>query len=381
LHGFRGYINYGTTGDAFIAKINTDSSSLVFSSYLGGSCEDSGSGIFVNADGSVWLVGTTFSPDFPVTSNALQPVFGGGFGDGFVARVSTNGDLDYSTYLGGSDLDEIAAITLDALGNLYLTGSSAGFSEPASPGAFQQEVDNGCAIFGGPPGFYPDGNAFVIVMNPTATAVTGLTYLGGRCSASGNAIALDPSGGIWIAGSGLSFPTVNPLAVQTSGYISKFSSNLTQLLFSTYFDWVDGMAINPSGMALVTGFTTAGPEQAYLAKIDLTPTPITLENVMSASPSPSTPERIAPGKIIRLEGNGLGPATQTPGIVNNDSISTNVAGVQVTFDSVPAALLYVSPTEIECITPWAVPVAATTTIQVTYGGLQSNTLVSCPRNK
>lgn len=374
------YVNYGTTGDAFVAKLSPDGASLIYASYLGGSCSDRGNGIVANADGSAWVVGATFSPDFPVTSSAMQPTYGGGFGDGFVARVSPTGALAYSTYLGGSDYDEIDAITLDSSGNLYLTGSSHGFSRPASAGAFQPTVSGGCLILGiGPPTFNLDGNAFVMEMNSTATAVTGLTYIGSPCSAGATAIALDPMGSIWIAGfPSAVFPTVDPLRIQAPyGFVSKFSPDLSQLLFSTYFDRIGGMAVDASGMAYVAGSTPA-PAQAYVAKIDPTPSPVSLNGLLSASPyllgTYGGIEQIAPGKVVRLVGQGIGPATQTPGIVSGGTISTSVAGVQVAFGGTPAPLLYVSSTEIGCITPFGIDGRAMTTIQVTYNGAKSNAM-------
>ena len=371
------YGNYQFIGDAFVAKISPDGSSLIYASYLGGICGERGNGIAANADGSAWVVGATFSPDFPVTSNAMQPQYGGGFGDGFVAKVSAAGALAYSTYLGGSDYDEIDALTLDASGNLYLTGSSHGFSQPASPGAFQPAVFGGCFALGiGPVVFNLDGNAFVMILNPTATAVTGLTYIGSPCDADGTAIALDPTGGIWIAGAPSTvFPTVDALAIQAPfGFVSKFSQDLTKLLFSTYFDRIGGLAVDSSGMAYVAG-STSNFTQAYVAKIDPSPSAIFIDNVLTASPfvpSPPQAEQITPGKVVRLEGQGIGPIPQTAGIVNGNSISTRVAGVQVTFDGTPAPLLYMSSTEIECIAPFEIAGQAMTTIQVTYNSAQSN---------
>jgi uncharacterized protein (TIGR03437 family) len=78
--------------------------------------------------------------------------------------------------------------------------------------------------------------------------------------------------------------------------------------------------------------------------------------------------------VIRLVGKAIGPATQTPGIVNDGKIATSVAGVQVTFDGVPVPLLYVGATAIECITPFGIAGHGTTIVQVTYNGVQSNAM-------
>jgi uncharacterized protein (TIGR03437 family) len=376
------------TGDAFVAKISPDGGSLIYASYLGGGCGEYGSGIAANADGTAWVVGSTGSPNFPVTADALQPVFGGGFGDGFLVRVSAAGDrLVYATFLGGNDYDAIHAITRDSAGDLYLTGGSGGFSQPASPGAYQPQATGSCLILNlGPPVFNLDGNAFVMKLNPSGTAITGLTYLGSQCVASGAAIGVDSAGAPWIVGSGSpSFPMATPLELQAGGgFISKLSPDLTQLLFSTDFDTVNGVAVDASGMAYVAGaanppgITGTGSNvstQAYLAKIDAAPTsPIALDNVLSASPFATNTgaETLAPGKVIRVVGRGIGPAVKTPGLIIGGVIANSVAGVQVTFDEVAAPLLYVSSTEIGCIVPFAIASHSTTTLQVTYKGVASN---------
>jgi uncharacterized protein (TIGR03437 family) len=380
-----GFINYPTTGDAFVAKVSPDGGSLEYSSYLGGGCGDFGYGILANSDGTAWVVGATFSPNFPVTADALQPAYGGGFGDGFLVQVSAEGDrLAYSTFLGGTDYDTINAITSDLAGHLYLTGASNGFSQPASPGAYQPQPIGYCLTLDlGPPIFNIDGNAFVMKLNPTGTAITGLTYIGSACEASGAAIAVDSADAPWIVGFGsASFPMASPLELQAGGFVSKFSPDLTQLLFSTTVSGsVLDVAIDASGMAYVAGAaippgisSATAFTRAYVAEIDAAPIAVSLDNVLSASPflAPSEAETLVPGKVIRVVGRGIGPAVKTPGVINGGVLATTVAGVKVTFDGVAAPLLYESSTEIGCIVPFAIAGRSTTTLQVTYNGVASN---------
>lgn len=386
-----GYLNYPATGDAFVAKISPGGGSLVYASYLGGSCGDYGYGISINGDGTVWVVGETSSPDFPVTADALQATYGGGYSSGFLARVSAAGDrLEYSTFLGGN-YATINSITVDSAANLYLTGSSEGFTQPASSGAYQPHPSGGCYFFSiGPPMYEPTGNAFVMKLDPTGTAVDGLTYLGSPCSASGAAIAIDAAGAPWIVGSGSStFPMATPLELQGGGgFISKFSPDLTQLLFSTSFDPVNGMAIDAGGTAYVAGWVnnySATANVAYVAAIDAATASVSLDNVASASPFSTfnasvptqVPELLAPGKVIRVIGRNIGPGVQTPGVITGGVLTTQAAGVEVTFDGIAAPLLSVSSTEIACIVPYAIAGRSTTTMQVTYNGVSSNA-VSIP---
>jgi uncharacterized protein (TIGR03437 family) len=374
------YVNYPTTGDAFVAKISPDGGTLAYASYLGGQCADSGYGITANGDGSIWVAGITSSPDFPVTPDALQPQYGGGFSSGFLAQVSAAGDsLTHATYLGGSGNSQISAIAQDASGNLYLTGGSSGFLQPASPGAFEPSPPAYCLVLGiGPPLYSVEGSAFVMKLNPSATALTGLTYIGSPCYSSGSAIAVDSTGAPWIAGTPSPvFPTASPFRIQSGGgFVSKFSPDLTQLLFSTYTDYVAGLALDAAGQAYIAGFVTSSQpgNTAYVAKIDAAPVAVSLDNILGAGPFPAqeAAEMVAPGKVIRIVGKGMAPAGGAAGIISAGTIATSAGGVQVTFDGVPAPLLYANPTEIECITPFALAGQTATTVQVTYNGANSN---------
>jgi uncharacterized protein (TIGR03437 family) len=376
--------NFLATGDAFIAKLNPDGTSLIYASYLGGSCGETGSAILLNADGSAWLAGTTYSTDFPATPGSLHPIAGGGFSDGFLARVSAAGDrLEYSTFIGGSGYDQVTAIGRDTQGNLFLTGSSQGLSQPASPGAFQSSADTGigCTLFGfgGPPLFRISGKIFIMKLNAQASAMTALTYLGSPCLSQATGIAVDGSGSPWIVGSGsASFPTAVPLSLQPGGgVISQLGPDLTQLLFSTPFDATNAIAIDSSGAAYVTGSAPLsgvlppGPTTAYVAKIIVSAPAIALDGLASASPFPQD-VGIAPGKVIRLEGRGIGPAAITLGLVRNGVVQDSVAGVRVLFDQIAAPLLYVSATEIECLVPFELADRAQTTMQVISNGVASN---------
>ena len=88
--------------DAIIANLDPSGSSLIYSSYLGGSGRETDNRITVDSAGNAYLTGKTDSPDFP-TANALQPAYGGGRWDAYVAKLNATGSaFIYSTYLGGS---------------------------------------------------------------------------------------------------------------------------------------------------------------------------------------------------------------------------------------------------------------------------------------
>ncbi len=365
---------------------------------LGGSCPNLdlplpdpatyGTSVALDASGNAWVVGATLSPDFPVTSDALQPQFGGGHYDGFLARFNPSGGLDYATYLGGPGYDVLSAIAFDPSGNIYLTGESGGLSQPASPGAFQPQANASCPIFSIGPSFPgPEGNALVLKLDPKAHSILRLTYLGAPLCLFPSSIAVDSyrrTLDFW----GTSIlpaaapPTVSPFEIGIGqGFISKFSADFTQLLFSTYFDPVAGLALDSSGFAYVAGTSVqnsvTGTQPVYVAEIDSTPPAISLDSVASVVPimtfgDSSDFHGIAPGEVIRILGKQMGPAAVTPGVIKSGALTTNVAGVEVTFDGVAVPLLSVSAQEIDLVAPFELATKSTTTMQVQYNGVQSN---------
>jgi glucose/arabinose dehydrogenase len=109
--------------DVFITKLDPPGAALVYSTYLGGTGSDYGTGIAVDGGGNAHVVGSSTSSDFP-TLNARQPALGGGGNDAFVAKIAGSGNLVYSTYLGGSGGESANAIAVDASGRSYITGGT-----------------------------------------------------------------------------------------------------------------------------------------------------------------------------------------------------------------------------------------------------------------
>ncbi len=126
-------INYsGGYYDAFVSKINSTGSALVYSTYLGGSDTDLGSGIAVDSSGNAYVVGRTMSTNFPI-KDPIQANYGGGayYGwDAFVAEIHASGALVYSTYLGGIYTDIGFGIAVDSSGNTYVTGETGSYNFP-----------------------------------------------------------------------------------------------------------------------------------------------------------------------------------------------------------------------------------------------------------
>jgi hypothetical protein len=251
--------------DAFVTKLNASGSALVFSTYLGGNSNDSGLGIAVDTSGNTYVTGTTLSPNFP-TANPYQANCGGIF-DVFVTKLSASGStLLYSTYLGGSSDDAGNGIAVDSLGNVYVTGYTFSSNFPT---ANPYQASHG--------GYY---DAFVAKLDSSRSTLLYSTYLGGSEGDDfGRGIAVDSSGNAYVtgdAGSG-DFPTANAYQPDHGGsndvFVTKLNASRNALIYSTFLGGVDqdygnGIAVDSSGIAYVTGWTdstdfpTAVPYQA-----------------------------------------------------------------------------------------------------------------------
>lgn len=237
--------------DAFVTKLNATGSALVYSTYLGGSGSDGGSGIAVDSSGNAYVTGSTDSTNFP-TANPLQPALGGPR-DAFVTKLNPSGSaLVYSTYLGGSGIDSGADIAVDSSGNAYVTGSTGSPNFPtANP--LQPTLGGGF-------------DAFVAKLNAAGSGRLYSSYLGGSGDEFVNGIAVDSTGNAYVTGSTQStdFPTANPLQSSFGGvrdaFVAKFNANGSTLVYSTFLGGSDdefgsGVAVDGGGNAYVAGST------------------------------------------------------------------------------------------------------------------------------
>jgi outer membrane protein assembly factor BamB len=246
----------GGSEDAFVTKMSADGTTLLYSTYLGGSGADWGNGIAVDSAGNAYLTGVTFSTDFP-TQNALQPAAGGGADDAFVTELNAAGNaLAYSTYLGGGGLDWGADIAVDSAGNAYVTGGTSSGAD--STASFPTHNALQSSIAG-------NANAFVAAISANGASWLYSTYLGGSNYDYGAGIVVDSAGNAYVTGSTHSsnFPTRNPLHAYGGAFdafVSKLNTNGSALLYSTYLggsgaDFGFGIAVDSAGNAYVTGST------------------------------------------------------------------------------------------------------------------------------
>src|SRR5581483_3518688 len=223
-----------STVDAFVSKLDPTGSFLIYSTYIGGSWNDYGNGISLDSAGNAYIVGQTFSSDFPVTTGAFQTACGGGSctsGDAFVAELdSTGSTLLYSTYLGGTGINQANAIVLDASNNAYVTGYTYALDFPVTTAAYQTTCT--CSL-------RPD--VFVTELNSAGSALVYSTYLGGSDADFAYAIALDASNNAYITGytHSTDFPTTagafqTTTGANSAGFIASLNPTGTALNYSTY---------------------------------------------------------------------------------------------------------------------------------------------------
>jgi MBG domain (YGX type)/Bacterial Ig-like domain (group 3)/Beta-propeller repeat len=216
----QGAFQFTLTGGqaAFVTAFNSSGSSLIYSTFLGGTSSDSGYGIAVDQDDNAYITGQAGSSDFPITTGVFQPTIGGG-SDAFVTKVNPTGtQLVYSSFLGGRSSDYGASIAVDSLGEAYVTGYTTSSNFPLTTSALGKYAPSGHA-------------AFVSKVNSTATELLYSTYLGGSNWESASAIVLDASGNAYVDGQAYSsdfpvttgaFQTVNK--GPTNGYSNGFAA-------------------------------------------------------------------------------------------------------------------------------------------------------------
>ena len=237
--------------DAFVAKFNPAGSALLYSTYLGGNADDVGYGIAVDASGSAYIAGITQSDDFP-TANAMQSSYEGGT-DVFVTKLNPAGStLAYSTYLGAGFFEDCFSIAVDDQGSAYVAGSTESATFPVTS-PYQLSKRAG-----------PD--AFVTKLTPSGKTRVYSTFLGGNGEDRANAIAVDRMGNAAITGYTLSsdFPTAEPLQAAYAGgqdaFVARLNPTGLGLLYSTYLGGADSdtgnaVAVDASGNVFVAGTT------------------------------------------------------------------------------------------------------------------------------
>ena len=379
---------YATTytggGDAFVSEINptlSGSSSLVYSTFLGGHGPDQGQGIAVDTGGDVYVTGYTSATDFPVTSGGYLTTSPGvthGNAVAFVAKLdprqSGTAGLLYATYLGGSGTSGDAGngIAVDSSGRAYVTGYTWSSDFPTTTGAYSTTYGGG-------------EDAFVSELDPAASGPASLlysSYLGGQSSDYGSGVAIDGSGFVYVTGttSSSDFPTTSGAYQPTNlggqdAFVAKIdprASGVGSLVYATGLggagsDQGVGIAVASTGYVYVAGTTSStdfptanayqatnrGSSDAFVAVLSL-PVPTSTPTVTGTPPTATD----------------TGTPTNTPTVTN-----TATATATPTITETPS----VTPTASPTFTPTATATSTdTATITPTPSPSNTPTATSSP---
>ena len=317
--------------NAFIARIDTVNSALVYSTFLGEGFAngDTGNCIAVDSNFNVYVGGHTYDLNFPVTVGAFETTFPAAANDftGFVARFDTTksgaSSLIYATYLGGSiSGDQPHAIALDSLGNAYLTGETWSGNFPVTPGAPQNNGVSGLQ------------NGFLSVLSANGNLMLFSTYYGSAGASGGGAVdyglALDSAStpDVFIVGKTTStkYPTTSGAYDTSPRFVSGFSYGFVSRLSPAA---AQGVFANPSSLAFGNQpkgtasasqtVTLTNNTQTALGSIVISFTGTNPLDFSQTNNCPSTPLTLAPATSCTIN------VTFTPSTTSAESATLNIA--------------------------------------------------------
>jgi len=294
--------------DAFVLKLNSSGTQLVYSTFLGGTGDEQGIGIALDPSLNAYVTGATSSQGFPTTSGA--PVYQGGDSDMFVTKLAPDGhSLAYSTLIGSHGTDQAWGIAVDVAGNAYVVGDTDSDQFPVSGDAQQKSRKGGL-------------EGTITELRPDGMGMIYSSFLGGSSDDSVQAISLDAAGTVYLV-----------------GYTSSDDFPLTSGVFQS-----DPGGGSADAFVVKYSFPTVGPA-------------VTSNGVVNGASFASGP--VAPGSIVSIFGNNFANAG-----VNAQSIplSTSLGSVSVSINGVAAPLFFVSPTQINAQVPMEVQAGPATAV-------------------
>lgn len=241
--------------DGFVTKLNAAGNALVYSTYLGGTEYDSPRGIAVDAGGNAYVAGETLSPDFPTTTGAFSRTYSGNY-DVFVTKLNATGSaLAYSTFVGGTQVDNGERVAVDASGSAYVMGFSSSVDFPTTPGAFDTTNNGGFDVT-------------LTKLNMSGSALVYSTYLGGQNMDTGGGLAVNDAGEAYVVGGAgsLDFPTTAGALHTTpdgsDNFVTKVNAAGSALVYSAVFggtasEGANGVALDTAGNAWISGITSS----------------------------------------------------------------------------------------------------------------------------
>lgn len=418
-HAFQDRVKGGN--DAFLAKIAPSGNQVEWFTYFGEQGDEQARGVALDREGSIWIAGSTTSPGFVTTPNAVQRSLRGE-SDAFVVKFHQGGgNVYYSTLLGSSSTavatrEEALAIKLDGRGAVYIAGVTNGSDFPAV---------RPLQAFGGG---VTDG--FLTKLSPAADAIEHSTPIGGSADDFLNALAVDVNGGAYVGGRTLSinFPlkaairstfagseegfftkvcdpvispsessvwfgyhqgdpyplearleitscTPIPFSVSVSGEWLRAtptsgSTNQTLILFA------DPEGLEPGtyyGMIVLTALDAINsPREVPIRLVVLPPQPvISAAGIVNAASGKGG--SVTPGQIVTLYGAHLGPNELTTAVLDEEGrVVRELARTRVRFDEYYAPVIYTSAGQVSAVVPYGVGGRVGVQIHVEYYDQLSN---------
>jgi hypothetical protein len=252
---------------AALEPSNTGTATLIYSTYIGGTHWDEAYGVAVAKDGTIWLAGATYSPDIWITGNPVYQSQYAGDGDGYIAHLEPalgTKSLLYSTFIGGSGIDEATSLALDPSGRVILSGYTLSSNFPVTGDAFQ-------TAYGG------NTDAFIAILDPSnksqSAQLVYSTYFGGDGADSAFDLKEDGNGILYVTGYTESpgLPgTSNALQASWDGNLDAFALKLDPSKAGAagidYFSYLGsggvqigyGVDFDAKGNMYVAGTTTTG---------------------------------------------------------------------------------------------------------------------------
>ncbi len=372
--------NGGNT-DGFVAKVSADGSTIEYAGYIGGSRFDIAAAVAVDHEGHAYVTGYTTSNEesFPVVGGPQQTWSGSE--DAFLAKVTPDGaGLVYSGYLGGLGAERGEDIALDALGNIYLAGFTTADNPSRLPLTVGPSLEFGGAV-----------DALVAKIGPDGSQVLYAGYIGGVSDDRATSIAVDGLGNAYVGGTTLSGPASFPVLAGPDlthdggrdAFVAKVAASGAALHYAGYIgafgnESVTGIAVDPDGIAYVSGTTTSPDRELVVSGPDFTPNigPDAFVAKIGATILPESSVvngasfalgAIAPGEIVSIFGSGLGPAEGEQGRLESPRrVATELVGVEVFFDGVPAPLFFVRADQINAQAPYSLDGKSETEVHVRF---------------
>ena len=248
------YDQHEICGDGIVSKFDPQGQ-ILWSTYIGGTNQDSGQSVRVDDSNNIFIVGLTNSQDFPVTSDAAEPDFLGGTYDMFIAKFSPSGELLYSSYFGTAGNENNEEFEMDSSGNLVIVGVTSSSNLPVTSDAYQSILRGA-------------SDGFIIRLADDCSTVQYCTYFGGNGQDMVGSIDINDDDEIFVTGittSSSRFPLTDN-AFQTDldvmyrdFFFAKFDSS-DNLVYSTFLggshmDDSFGNSIDSKGNMFISGRT------------------------------------------------------------------------------------------------------------------------------